>query len=94
MPRMLLLILLTLGQPGFVLAQDTNASQTTPSSQSVIKQLSALAKQGNAEAHYHLGMFYNNGVGVARSPTRALSYIRRSAEGGDPLASISSVVIW
>jgi len=50
-------------------------------------RLSALARGGNAEASYHLGMLYNNGAGVAQDNARALSLFRASAEGGDPLGA-------
>lgn len=50
-------------------------------------RLSALARGGNAEASYHLGMLYNNGAGVAQDNERALALFRASAEGGDPLGA-------
>lgn len=50
-------------------------------------RLEALAGRGNAEAAYHLGMLYNNGIGVARDNRRAFALFRTAAEGGDPLAA-------
>lgn len=48
----------------------------------------ALAQTGNAEAQYHTGMFYNNGVGgMPRDPRRAFEWFRQSAAGGDPLGA-------
>jgi len=44
----------------------------------------------HAEARYHLGMLYNNGIGVAKDPRRAFALFRKAAEAGDPLA-LSSV---
>jgi len=85
MTRMLLLALLTIGQPIPVLANDAKTSDEQEATPPLVGQLMTLAEQGNAEARYHLGMFYNNGVGVPRSPSQALSYFRQSAQGGDPL---------
>lgn len=60
-------------------AQDTDISDT------LIAQLKSMAEDDNAEAMYHLGMLYNNGVGVPRSSSKALAYFRRAAEKGDAL---------
>jgi uncharacterized protein len=51
------------------------------------ERLSVLARAGNAEASYHLGMLYNNGTGVARDNDRALALFRAAAEAGDPLGA-------
>ncbi|MAD54527.1 tetratricopeptide repeat protein [Idiomarina sp. UBA3162] len=40
---------------------------------------------GNAEATYHLGMLYNNGIGVAKSPTKAFELFLKAANNDDPL---------
>ena len=64
---------------GDVQAQDSAIPET------LIDQLETLAESENAEAMYHLGMLYNNGVGVPRSPSKALAYFRRAAEKGDAL---------
>ena len=50
-------------------------------------RLTALARSGNPEASYHLGMLYNNGLGVAQDNVRALALFRTAAEGGDPLGA-------
>jgi TPR repeat protein len=39
----------------------------------------------DAEARYHLGMLYNNGIVVAKDPRRAFAWFREAAAGGDPL---------
>jgi TPR repeat protein len=49
--------------------------------------LERLAAAGNAEAQYHLGMLYNNGLGVAKDPARAFALFQKSAAGGDPLGA-------
>jgi hypothetical protein len=51
------------------------------------ERLQRLAGSGNAEASYHLGMLYNNGVGVPQDPRRAFAHFRAAAEGGDPLGA-------
>ena len=50
-------------------------------------RLEALADAGNAEARYHLGMLYNNGIGVAQDNGRALALFQAAAAAGDPLAA-------
>jgi hypothetical protein len=59
-----------------------NAQQAT-----LIPSLERLAKAGNAEAIYHLGMAYQTGTGVAEDHERALDAFRKAAALGDPLAS-------
>lgn len=54
---------------------------------SLIPALERLAKAGNAEAMYHLGMAYHTGAGVTQDRTQALDLFRRAAALGDPLAS-------
>lgn len=51
------------------------------------QSLQALASQGNAEAEYHLGMHYNNGIGVAKNPALAYQRFEKAAAMGDPLAA-------
>jgi TPR repeat protein len=51
------------------------------------RQLETLAGTGHAEANYHLGMLYNNGLGVAQDPKRALRLFEKAAAGGDPLGA-------
>jgi TPR repeat protein len=43
------------------------------------------ANSGNVEANYHLGMLYNNGIGVEKSPNRAFELFLKAAENGDAL---------
>jgi hypothetical protein len=50
-------------------------------------RLERRAAAGNAEARYHLGMLYNNGIGVPRDPRRAFAFFRAAAEAGDPLGA-------
>lgn len=52
----------------------------------LFSSLKKLTQTNHAEAIYHLGMFYNNGIGTAKSPTEALTLFKKSAESGFPLA--------
>jgi hypothetical protein len=51
------------------------------------QKLERRANAGSAEARYHLGMLYNNGIGVAQDARRAFAHFRASAEAGDPLGA-------
>ncbi len=58
------------------------------SGQNPLEQMLVLANQGNAEAQYHVGMMYNNGIhGASKDPTTALSWFLKSAAGKDPLGA-------
>jgi len=48
-------------------------------------RLERRAETGSAEARYHLGMLYNNGIVVAKDPRRAFALFRAAALAGDPL---------
>lgn len=54
-------------------------------SSALITALKEKAQQNNGEASYHLGMLYNNGVGVEKSPATALKWFEDSAQHDDPL---------
>lgn len=56
-------------------------------STTLAERLEAAARSGNAEASYHLGMLYNEGIGVQRDNARALELFRSAAEAGDPLGA-------
>jgi hypothetical protein len=51
------------------------------------QKLERRANAGNAEARYHLGMLYNNGIGVPQDTRRAFEHFRAAAEAGDPLGA-------
>ena len=53
----------------------------------LIPSLERLAKTGNAEAIYHLGMAYQTGSGVTEDHAKALENFRKAAALGDPLGS-------
>jgi uncharacterized protein len=49
--------------------------------------LLALANKGDAEAQYHVGMMYNNGIGTPQDPQQAFQWFQKSAAGNDPLGA-------
>jgi TPR repeat protein len=46
-----------------------------------------LANKGNAEAQYHVGMMYNNGIGTERDLRQAYEWFQKSAASNDPLGA-------
>src|ERR1700692_2745247 len=48
-----------------------------------LKELLPLAKLGNADAQYSLGVMYGNGQGVPRNEKEAARWYRLAAEQGD-----------
>ena len=52
------------------------------------ERIHALANGGNAEAQYHVGMFFNNGMGgMTRDSRVAFEWFRKADAGGDPLGA-------
>lgn len=47
----------------------------------------ALATKGDAEAQYHVGMMYNNGIGRKQDPEQAFKWFQKSAVANDPLGA-------
>ncbi len=47
----------------------------------------ALANKGDAEAQYHVGMMYNNGIGTAQDPRQAFGWFEKSAASNDALGA-------
>ena len=47
----------------------------------------ALANKGDAEAQYHVGMMYNNGIGTAQDTRQAFQWFEKSASANDPLGA-------
>jgi TPR repeat protein len=71
----------------WVLAAAAAAMPVAAQSPHLADKLARLASSGNAEAQYHLGMLYNNGLGVAKDPARAYALFQKAAAGGDPLGA-------
>lgn len=53
----------------------------------LFKQMLPLAQQGDAEAQYHVGMFYNNGIGTSKNTKLAFEWFQKSASGNNPLGA-------
>ncbi len=47
----------------------------------------ALANKGDAEAQYHVGMMYNNGIGTQKDPRQAFEWFQKSTASKDPLGA-------
>ena len=47
----------------------------------------ALAHKGDAEAQYHVGMMYNNGIGIKQDLRQAYEWFQKSAASNDPLGA-------
>ena len=47
----------------------------------------ALANKGDAEAQYHVGMMYNNGIGTERDLGQAFAWFQKAAAANDPLGA-------
>lgn len=59
-----------------------NASDTDTFNAMVV-----LANKGNAEAQYHVGMMYNNGIGTEQDRKQAFEWFQKSTVSGDPLGA-------
>jgi uncharacterized protein len=46
-----------------------------------------LALKGDAEAQYHVGMMYNNGIGTPQDPSQAFGWFEKSATSKDALGA-------
>lgn len=72
---------------GIALALAAAAVPAAAQSPHLADRLATLAGSGQAEAQYHLGMLYKDGLGVARDQARAFELFSKAAAGGDPLAA-------
>lgn len=55
--------------------------------QNLFNKISLLALKGSPEAHYHLGMMHNNGIGTEKDLKKALEQFQKAAKMGDPLGA-------
>ncbi|MCC3860998.1 tetratricopeptide repeat protein [Pseudemcibacter aquimaris] len=53
----------------------------------LFKKITEMANTGEAEAAYHLGMFYSNGIGVEQDAKEAFRWFKIAANKNDPLAA-------
>lgn len=51
----------------------------------LFNELTKIAKAGNPEAQYHLGMLFNNGIGTEKDIAQAFYWFEKAALAGDPL---------
>ena len=47
----------------------------------------SLANKGDAEAQYHVGMMYNNGIGTQRDIKQAFEWFQKATASNDPLGA-------
>ena len=52
-----------------------------------LKAMVALANKGDAEAQYHVGMMYNNGIGTQRDLRQAFEWLQKATASNDPLGA-------
>ena len=52
-----------------------------------LKAMVALANKGDAEAQYHVGMMYNNGIGTQQDPRQAFAWFQKATASNDPLGA-------
>lgn len=71
----------------FVLLVLAIALPSFGANESLFRDLEKLARHGDAEAQYHLGMFYNNGIGTGQNTKLAYEWFQKSAAGNDPLGN-------
>lgn len=57
------------------------------STATMFARMSALASTGNADIHYNLGMFLNNGIGTRADPAAAFKHFSAAAAAGHVLAA-------
>lgn len=63
------------------------SAQTSAAEEYIFEEMLKIASEGDHEAEYHIGMFFNNGIGVAADPKQAFQWFEKSAEGGHPLSA-------
>ena len=64
----------------FLMPADANDADT-------FNAMAALANKGDAEAQYHVGMMYNNGIGIQQDRSQAFAWFQKSAASNDPLGA-------
>src|SRR4051812_292680 len=70
-----------------LLFSSCDSAKTDTNEHRLFLSLEKLAKDGNPEAQYDIGMMYNNGLGVSQDPAKAFEWFRKAADAGEPLAS-------
>ncbi len=70
-----------------LLACGTVSAQDDAAHRFLFEEMLKLATEGQPEAEYHVGMFFNNGIGTPADPAAAFEWFEKAAAGGDPLGS-------
>lgn len=55
--------------------------------EALFSRMLGLAQKGDAEAQYHVGMMYNNGIGTQRDLKQAFAWFEKSTAAQDPLGA-------
>jgi len=92
---LILASLITLIGPAFAGPfEDAGAAHARGDYATEYKLLVPLAKAGDSNAEYNLGVLYMKGLGVAKDPARALRWYRKAAAGGNALAKFGLGVMY
>lgn len=76
--RLLLIFIFSVWMPTITYAEDNIE---------LFEKISVMAKKGDMEAAYHLGMFYNNGIGTQKNIKEAYKWFLKSGTANDPLGA-------
>jgi Sel1 repeat len=82
-----ILVLLNLAPVAAGPFEDTDAAIKRRDYATAVRIMRSLAEQGNANAQYNLGVFYDNGLGVPRDLVRAYLWLSLAASQGRESAS-------
>ena len=73
-------------KPGQGTGNTVPGTNSAPHSELDAKELTAEAEKGGADAQFHLGLLYEDGVGVEQDLKKAATWYRRAAESGNEYA--------
>ena len=75
--------------------KDANAAIKRRDYATAVRLIRPLAEQGDANAQYNLGVFYDNGLGVPQDKVRAYMWFNLSAaQGRDGAAAFRDLIAW
>lgn len=72
---------------GFLSPVAVQTSRADARDEALLAGLLPLAEKGDAEAQYHVGMLYNNGIGTSADPKKAFGWFEKATKSGDPLGA-------
>ena len=76
------------GMAALLLGAAACAETPEPAQDDSIEALRTRANAGDADAHYNLGLMYDNGEGVPQDDVEAVAWYRQAAEQGDADAQV------